>query len=190
MDIKQYRSLVTTVFQDFAKYNLTLGENVQVSDLNNQNVHDIDQALTESSFYPNKNAITLDQMLGKMFSNSTDLSGGEWQKIAVARAFFANKEFLILDEPTASIDAKIEHQLFKNFIELSKNKTVIFVTHRLSSVKRADKVLLLKKGKVVGYSSHDDLIKHNAYYRELYQLQAAPYTEEISVEKNSMLNDV
>lgn len=92
--------------------------------------------------------------------------------------FFADKEFLILDEPTAAIDAKLENQIYQQFIELAANKTVIFVTHRLSSVRMADKVLVLKQGKIMDFASHDELMKHNEYYQELYQLQAEPYVAE------------
>lgn len=178
LNLPDYRYHMSTVFQDFAKYNLTLGENVQISNLQNKDDNQMIQALYSSGFFPDKASLGLDQMLGKMFANATDLSGGEWQKVALGRAFFADKELLILDEPTAAIDAKIEHQILKNFIDLSRNKTVIFVTHRLSSVRQADKVLVLKQGKVVGYDSHDVLMKDNAYYSELYRLQSEPYQED------------
>ncbi|MBS4761394.1 ABC transporter ATP-binding protein [Carnobacteriaceae bacterium zg-ZUI252] len=175
VDLKKYRSMMTTVFQDYSKYNFTLEENVMISNLGNSNVQDIKNALLKSGFYPEKENIELNQQLGKIFSDSVDLSGGEWQKVALSRAFFSNKEIMILDEPTAAIDAKLENQIYKQFLELAKEKTVIFVTHRLSSVKKADKVLLMKQGKVVAYSSHEELIKTNAYYKELYTLQAEPY---------------
>lgn len=175
LDISQYKSLITTVFQDYTKYNLTLEENVRISDLKNDKKQEVISALQKSGFYPEKQSVELEQQLGKIFTDSVDLSGGEWQKIAIARAFFADKELLILDEPTASIDAKLENQIYKQFLELARDKTVIFVTHRLSSVKKADKVLLIKQGKVIDFSSHEELMKSNDYYRELYQLQAEPY---------------
>ncbi|MBD3948941.1 ABC transporter ATP-binding protein [Tuanshanicoccus lijuaniae] len=177
LDMTQYRSLITTVFQDYCRYNFTLKENVNIADLTNTSKTDIVTALTKSGFYPEKATIPLEQQLGKIFANATDLSGGEWQKIALARAFFANKELLILDEPTAAIDAKLENEIYKQFLELASGKTVIFVTHRLSSVKKADKVLLIKQGEVLAFSSHDELMQTNDYYRELYQLQAEPYSQ-------------
>ncbi|MFK8243048.1 MULTISPECIES: ABC transporter ATP-binding protein [unclassified Facklamia] len=176
LDITQYRSLIATVFQDYYRYNFTLKENINISDLTNTNEADIVLALTKSGFYPEKSNIDLDQQLGKIFADATDLSGGEWQKIALSRAFFADKDILILDEPTAAIDAKLENKIYKQFLELSTGKTVIFVTHRLSSVKKADKVLLIKRGEVVAFSSHEELMQSNDYYKELYQLQAEPYS--------------
>ena len=120
---------------------------------------------------PNK----LEQMLGKIFYGGTELSGGEWQKVALARAFLRDSPIVILDEPTASLDPRSEHEVFQSFIKLSKDKTVFLITHRLSSVKMVDKIVVLKDGKIVEVGSHSELIKKQGYYFELYKLQAEKY---------------
>ena len=96
----------------------------------------------------------------------------------MARAFYSQAPILILDEPTAALDARAENQLVTKFLELAEDKTVLFVTHRLAMVKKADKVLVLKDGQVVGFDHHDQLLQHNAYYADLYALQADLYREE------------
>lgn len=119
----------------------------------------------------------LDMLLGSQFENSRDISGGEWQKLAIARAFFGKFDILILDEPTASIDARTEFEIYEKFLELTEDKTVFFVTHRLSTVKKADKVVVLKNGKIIAFDPHNNLINNNAYYKELYDMQASSYIE-------------
>ena len=131
----------------------------------------------EDSDYNLDSDLNLETLLGTSFEGGRDVSGGQWQKIAIARAFFGSFDILILDEPTASIDAKAEFQIYEKFLAITKGKTVFFVTHRLSTVKRADKVLLLKKGKIYGFAPHEVLIKTNAYYKELYNMQAEAYRE-------------
>lgn len=134
------------------------------------------EALSQSGFTDETTAdLSLDQMLGKQFDGARELSGGQWQKLALSRAFYMDADILILDEPTAALDPRMEYLVFNKFMELSQNKTVLFVTHRLASVRNADKVLLLKNGKVLGFDTHEALVQTNDYYRELYQMQAAMY---------------
>lgn len=178
-DIEEYRKQLCAVFQDFAKFDLTLRENVTLTE------EDLDKADTEvtkilrqSGFLDETTCdIALNKMLGKRFDDARELSGGQWQKLALARAFYRDADILILDEPTSALDPKIESLLLDKFLELSQNKTVLFITHRLASVRNADKVLVLKNGEVCGFDTHQMLMQTNAYYRELYQTQASMYME-------------
>lgn len=172
-----YRKQMTSIFQDFSKFDISLRENVALSDLTRlSNDEDIVEALDKGRF--NLNNMPLDQMLGRKFEGGKELSGGEWQKVALSRAFFSNAPILILDEPTASIDAKAEYELFQDFQHLTQGKTVFYITHRLASVKFADKILVLKSGKIHSFGTHNELMKKDEYYRELYIMQSSMYAEE------------
>jgi ATP-binding cassette, subfamily B, bacterial len=114
-------------------------------------------------------------MIGKRFKNGVDLSGGEWQKIAIARAYMRNAEVLILDEPTAALDARSEFEVFQRFKELSAGKTAVIISHRFSSVRMADRILVLADGKVEAEGTHEELIARPGRYAELFELQAAGY---------------
>ena len=114
-------------------------------------------------------------ILAKDFENGTDLSGGQWQKIALARDLYANGKIEFLDEPTAALDAKSEAEIYKRFLRENDQKTIFFVTHRLSAVKFADKVLFLDSGKVSGFDTHANLLNKNAKYQEMYNLQKNVY---------------
>lgn len=182
-DIFSYRKKIGAVFQDFARFTLTLRENTALSALDKQgNDHLLLTALKKAglrlNFSKGEDSIcgfNLETLLGTSFEGGRDVSGGQWQKIAIARAFFGSFDILILDEPTASIDARAEFQIYEKFLALTQGKTVFFVTHRLSTVKKADKVLLLKNGKISGFAPHKVLMETNAYYKELYNMQAEAY---------------
>ncbi|MDE7030581.1 MAG: ABC transporter ATP-binding protein/permease [Lachnospiraceae bacterium] len=176
-DIEAYRGQFCAVFQDFAKFDLTLQENVTLAQDTSDSVgREVLEALRQSGFWDDMTSdIPLEKMLGKRFEDARELSGGQWQKLALARAFYKDADILILDEPTSALDPKIETLLLDKFLELSQNKTVLFITHRLASVRNADKVLVLKNGEVSGFDTHQTLMQTNAYYRELYQSQAAKY---------------
>lgn len=178
-DIEEYRKQFCAIFQDFSRFDLTLRENVTLGEeCSSQADRAVLEALRQSGFEDETTCdISLDRMLGKRFDDSRELSGGQWQKIALSRAFYMDAGILILDEPTAALDPKIEFLVFNKFMELSRNKTVLFITHRLASVKNADKVLLLKNGRVLGFDTHEALMDTNDYYRELYQAQASMYQE-------------
>ena len=102
------------------------------------------------------------------------------KKVALARAFFSHSPILILDEPTAALDARTEYELFEKFLKLTEGKTVFFITHRLSSVRQADKILLLRNGRIEGFDKHDALMKTNKYYEELYTMQSSLYYKELN----------
>lgn len=170
----KFRKNIAAIFQDFSKFDLTLEENVILSNYNHVDRKEVIEALTKAGI-ENINDNSLSTVLGKKFKGSRDLSGGEWQKVALARAFYSNSPILILDEPTAAIDARTEYKLFEKFLILTEGKTVFYITHRLSSVRQADKILLLKNGEVVGFDNHNNLMNNNDYYRELYTMQSSLY---------------
>jgi ATP-binding cassette subfamily B protein len=116
-----------------------------------------------------------DQMIGKRFKSGVDLSGGEWQKIAIARAYMRDAQLLILDEPTAALDARSEFEVFQRFKELSDGRTAVLISHRFSSVRMADRILVLADGQVEAAGTHDALLAAGGRYRELFELQAAGY---------------
>ena len=116
-----------------------------------------------------------EQMLGRTFEGGVELSVGQWQKMALARGFFRNAPILILDEPTASIDAKAEAEIFNRVEKLSKDKTVIIISHRFSTVRNADKIYVIDNGRIVESGNHQQLIKLNGQYATLFNLQAKGY---------------
>ncbi|MTS07940.1 ABC transporter ATP-binding protein [Streptococcus parasanguinis] len=176
-ELTDYRKQITSIFQDFSKFDISLRENVALSDLSRifKN-EDITKALDKGRF--NMKDMSLDQVLGRKFDGGKELSGGEWQKVALSRALFSNAPILILDEPTASIDAKAEYELFQDFLQLTQGKTVFYITHRLASVKFADKILVLKSGEIHSFGTHNELMNKDEYYRKLYKMQSSMYAEE------------
>lgn len=176
-ELTDYRKQITSIFQDFSKFDISLRENVALSDLSRifKN-EDITKALDKGRF--NMKDMSLDQVLGRKFDGGKELSGGEWQKVALSRAFFSNAPILILDEPTASIDAKAEYELFQDFLQLTQGKTVFYITHRLASVKFANKILVLKSGEIHSFGTHNELMNKDEYYRKLYKMQSSMYAEE------------
>jgi len=116
-----------------------------------------------------------DQMLGKRFDGGVDLSGGEWQKVALARAYMRDAQLLILDEPTAALDARAEYEVFLRFSELTKGRMAVLISHRFSTVRMADRILVLKNGELVEQGTHEALVTLGGLYSELFHLQAAGY---------------
>jgi ATP-binding cassette, subfamily B, bacterial len=116
-----------------------------------------------------------DQLLGRRFEGGVDLSGGEWQKIALARAYLRDAQLLILDEPTAALDARAEHEVFQRFSELTQGKMSLLISHRFSTVRMADRILVLQKGGIAEQGHHDQLLKDGGIYAEMFELQAANY---------------
>ncbi|MEQ1716349.1 MAG: ABC transporter ATP-binding protein [Hyphomicrobium sp.] len=183
IDLKDYdldalRGNMGVIFQDFVRYNLSAGDNIAVGRIEARDDHKrIERAATRSLAddiilkLPGGYA----QMIGKRFKNGVELSGGEWQKVAIARAYMREADVLILDEPTAALDARSEFEVFQRFKELSAGKTAVLISHRFSSVRMADRILVLANGRVEAAGTHDQLIAENGRYAELFELQAAGY---------------
>jgi len=116
-----------------------------------------------------------DQLIGRRFKTGVDLSGGQWQKIAIARAYMRDAQVMILDEPTAALDARAEFEVFQRFKELSSGKTAVLISHRFSSVRMADRILVLANGQLEASGTHVELLEQGGRYAELFELQAAGY---------------
>jgi ATP-binding cassette subfamily B protein len=166
------------IFQDFVRYHLTAGENIGVGRIealdDSARIRDAArQAMADATIQ----ALPLgyDQVIGRRFKNGIDLSGGQWQKIAIARAYMRDAQVMILDEPTAALDARSEFEVFQRFKELSQRRTAVLISHRFSSVRMADRILVLAGGRVEASGTHDQLMAQGGRYAELFELQAAGY---------------
>lgn len=166
---------LSATFQDFSRFKLTLKENVITGySFNKGRVNNVLKAAGLGDLLANDH-LNLNTMLAKDFENGTDLSGGQWQKIALARDLYANGKIEFLDEPTAALDTKSESKIYQRFLKENDKKTIFFVTHRLSAVRFADKVLFLDGGKVSGFDTHTNLLQTNPKYKEMYDLQKNAY---------------
>ena len=172
------RSQIAPVFQDFSRFFLTAGENIGIGNV--ERVSDESgvvqaaeqgQADTVVSVLPEG----YQTLLGRQFEGGTDLSGGEWQKVAISRAFMRGAEILILDEPTAALDAESEYTLFQRFKELTENATTLLISHRFSTVRIADRILVLDKGSVLEEGTHEQLMNKGGRYATLYRMQSERY---------------
>lgn len=169
---------IGVIFQDFMRFEMTARENIAVGKIEDMDrLHLIKDAAVKSMAdevigrLPGK----FDQMLGRRFESGVDLSGGEWQKVALARAYLRDAQVLILDEPTAALDARSEYEVFKRFAELTSGKTALFISHRFSTVRMADRIVLLENGRIAEDGSHDELSRLGGKYAEMFELQAASY---------------
>lgn len=177
-DVDAYRKRFGVIFQDFFKYEFTVRENIAVGDIEQvENDEIIEHAAVQSladevirEMYDG-----LEQQLGRRFSNGQELSGGQWQKIALGRAYMKNADIMVLDEPTSALDAQAEFDVFERFIGLTEGKTSIIISHRFSTVRMADRILVLKDGKVLEIGTHEALMANGKLYAELFKLQAAGY---------------
>lgn len=183
IDLKAYaiedlRSNLGIIFQDYLRYQMTLSQNIAVG-----NIREIDnkvlirkaaqESLADSlaEKLPNR----YEQWLGRRFNNGVELSGGEWQKVALARAYMKDAQVLILDEPTAALDARAEYDVFQRFAELTKGKSAVLISHRFSTARLADRILVLEKGTALEIGTHQELVDKNGRYAELFNLQAMGY---------------
>jgi ATP-binding cassette subfamily B protein len=177
-DLDALRGNMGVIFQDFVRYNLSAGDNIAVGKIaaRDDQVR-IERAAIRSQADEVINRLPAGyrQMIGKRFKNGVELSGGEWQKIAIARAYMREAAVLVLDEPTAALDARSEFEVFKRFKELSSGKTAVLISHRFSSVRMADRILVLADGVVESAGTHDELMAQSGRYSELFELQAAGY---------------
>ncbi len=177
-DVDEYRMRFGVIFQDFFKYEFTLRENIAVGNIDElQNDEVINYAASKSlaEQVVNEMAYGLEQRLGRRFYKGTELSGGQWQKVALARAYMKDADVMVLDEPTSALDAQAEFDVFERFIALTKGKTSIIISHRFSTVRMADRILVLQDGRVLELGTHEELMAHPKLYSELFKLQAAGY---------------
>lgn len=168
---------ISQVFQNFQKYKMTLFDNIWISESNKEtNNEKITESLKDAGItidletYPNG----IETMLSKEF-DGVDISGGQWQKMAIARGFYRDSKFVVLDEPTSAIDPVEEEAIYKRFQKLIINKTAVIITHRLGAVRFADKILVMNKGKVIGFGTHDYLLENNEEYKNMWFSQAEHY---------------
>jgi ATP-binding cassette subfamily B protein len=177
-DLEALRGNMGVIFQDFVRYNLTAGDNIAVGKIAARDDGErIERAAKRSQADEVIARLTgrYEQMIGKRFRNGVELSGGEWQKIAISRAYMREAQVLILDEPTAALDARSEFEVFQRFKELSDGRTAVLISHRFSSVRMADRILVLADGKVEAAGTHEELMLQSGRYAELFELQASGY---------------
>ena len=178
-DLSSLRRNIGVLFQDFARYALSAKDNIGFGDMaNREDTEQVFQAADDAGADAVIEELDkgYDTVLGKMFTGGVDLSGGQWQKIGLARAFMSQAQVLILDEPTAAVDAIAEHDLFERFRQLTQGKMTFLVSHRFSTVRMADRIVVLENGEVTEVGTHDELMAKQGRYEEMFRLQAESYT--------------
>jgi ATP-binding cassette subfamily B protein len=169
---------IGVIFQDFMRYEMTARENIAVGRIELiDNLPLLQQSAQKSMAdeVVGKLSSGYEQMLGRRFDGGVDLSGGEWQKVALARAYLRDAQVLILDEPTSALDARSEYEVFQRFAELTAGKIALFISHRFSTVRMADRIVVLENGRVAEEGDHDALTQLGGRYAEMFELQAASY---------------
>lgn len=177
-DLEDLYSEIGVIFQDFMRYEMTVRENIASG-----HIQDLAQLtlLQDSARKSGADQVIerlpqqYEQMLGRRFEGGVDLSGGEWQKLALARAYLRDSQLLILDEPTAALDARSEYEVFRRFAELTTGKMALFISHRFSTVRMADRIVVLEKGRIAEEGTHEQLSSLGGRYAEMFELQAASY---------------
>jgi ATP-binding cassette subfamily B protein len=177
-DLDSLRKNIGVIFQDFVRYELLLRENIAVSEIeasadDDRILEAARRSLADS--VARRLAGGYEQQIGRRFEGGVELSGGEWQKVALARAYLRDAQVLILDEPTAALDARAEFEVFLRFAELTHGKMAVIISHRFSTVRMADHIIVLKHGEVIERGSHEHLLTVDGLYAELFNLQAAGY---------------
>jgi len=177
-DIMDLRRNTGIIFQDYLRYQMSFAQNIAVGnidELNNRALIEQSAEKSLASLLAKRLPDQYDQALGRRFNNGVELSGGEWQKVALARAYMKEAQLLILDEPTSALDARAEYEVFQRFAELTTGKSAVLISHRFSTVRMADRILVLDKGQLIEIGSHEKLLQQNGRYAELFQLQAKGY---------------
>jgi ATP-binding cassette, subfamily B, bacterial len=184
-DLESLRHAVGIIFQDFVQYDMRLDENIGVGEIGSvQKEIDGEQTapvIMEAAKKAQADSLALGlplgykQMLGRRFENGIELSGGEWQKIGLARAYMRQSQIIILDEPTAALDARAEYETFSRFADLVSGQIALLISHRFSTVRMADRIVVLKNGTILEQGGHSELLSKNGLYAELFHLQAEGY---------------
>jgi ATP-binding cassette subfamily B protein len=177
-DLHEYRKAVGVIFQDFVRFQLSAGENIAIGRIEARAeapriISAAQQSLADTVIDELPDGY--DQRLGRRFEGGVDLSGGQWQKIALGRAYMREAQLLILDEPTAALDARAEYEVFQRFAELTEGKSAVLISHRFSTVRMADRILVLQKGERIELGTHEELLAQKGMYAELFELQAEGY---------------
>ena len=177
-DIMALRMEIGIIFQDYLRYQMTVSQNISVGNIREMENKELIKESAQQSLadllvekFPDK----YEQALGRRFNNGIDLSGGEWQKIALARAYMRNAQLIILDEPTAALDARAEYEVFMRFADLTKGKSAVLISHRFSTVRMANRILVLDKGELAEIGTHEQLLEKKGRYADLFHLQAMGY---------------
>lgn len=177
-NLDELRANAGVIFQDFIRYSFLFKENIGIGQIDQ--IADIDRIKTAAArsladTVANSLQDGFEQQLGRRFAGGVDLSGGEWQKVALARAYMREAQVLVLDEPTASLDARSEYEAFQRFAELTRGKIAVLISHRFSTVRMADRILVLKDGGILERGTHEQLLQQRGLYAELFNLQAVGY---------------
>jgi ATP-binding cassette subfamily B protein len=183
IDLREYsledlHRQIGVIFQDFMRFEMTARENIAVGRIDQPHQQrDIELAAQKSlaDTVVSKLPGSYDQMLGRRFEGGVELSGGEWQKIALARAYLRDAQLLILDEPTAALDARSELEVFERFAELTEGKMALLISHRFSTVRMADRIVVLSGGRLIEEGNHQELMARNGLYASMFEMQAASY---------------
>jgi len=177
-DVDSLRRSIGVIFQDFVRYDFIFRENIgvgQVAEMDNRERVNAAAARSLADSVAGRLEKGFDHQLGRRFDGGVELSGGEWQKVALARAYMRDAQVVILDEPTAALDARAEYEVFLRFTELTRDRIAVIISHRFSTVRMADRILVLKRGELVEDGTHEELLVKGGLYSELFNLQAAGY---------------
>ncbi len=177
-DLEDLHREMGVIFQDFMRYEMTAAENIAVGRVEELNNPELLRAAAQKSMAEatiERLPRGYDQMLGRRFEQGVDISGGEWQKVALARAYLRDAQLLILDEPTAALDARSEFEVFQRFSELTSGKMALFISHRFSTVRSADRIIVLENGRIAEEGNHEELSRLGGRYAEMFEMQASSY---------------
>ncbi|MCI0712405.1 MAG: ABC transporter ATP-binding protein/permease, partial [Chloroflexi bacterium] len=180
-DIDELRQHIGAIFQDFVKYDLTARENIGLGEVSAiDDLPQIQKAAAKTGMHDYIQSLPdqYETMLSRWLANKqegTNLSGGQWQRVAISRMFMRDADLMILDEPTASLDAEAEYEIFSQFATLVENRTSLLISHRFSTVRMADQIAVLHDGEIIEYGTHDELMELDGRYKDLYSKQATQY---------------